>query len=286
MQERSGAENTIMHILPLQNGGIVFGSYDPAFGVLSSSGKRILFQSAAIADHRNNQEGFRLSKDGKTVRFGYEQWGKSPAVFDSDVRNFLSENAASGLGSPDMKSLNITDWKNTYTPKLNGTPLKLDQYEMSRSLAVSPAKDGFLLGTSYWLRFFDASGNESWKAAIPGEAWDVNIAQNGKTAVAAFGDGTILWYRLSDGKELLAFFPHNDRKRWVLWTPSGYYDASPGGDELVGWHQNRGADMEVEFTPFSKLKERFFRPDVVTKILDTLSEEEALRQANKKAGKK
>ena len=286
VQECSGANDIVMHILPLQNGGIVFGAGDPAFGVLSSSGKRILFQSAAIADHRDNQEGFRLSKDGKTVRFGYEQWGKSPAVFDTDVRNFLSDNAASGLGSPDMQSLNITDWKYTYTPKLNGTPLKLDQYEMSRSLAVSPAKDGFLLGASYWLRFFDTSGNEIWKAAIPGEAWDVNIAQNGKTAVAAFSDGTIRWYRLSDGKELLAFFPHNDRKRWVLWTPSGYYDASPGAEELIGWHVNNGKDRAADFFPASKFRDRFYRPEVLAKMLDTLDENESLRLADAESGRK
>ena len=287
VKEFIGADNGIQHILPLQNGGMVFGAAYPAFGVLSSSGKRILFQSSAIADHRGlDKEGFRLSKNGKTVRFWYEQGGSSPAVFDSDARNFLSDKTASGLSSPDMQSLNITDWKSSVSPKLNGTPLKLNQYETSRSLAVSPAKDGFLLGADWSLRFFDASGRELWNAPVPGAAWDVNIAPNGKVAAAAFGDGTIRWYRVSDGKELLAFFPHNDRKRWILFTPSGYYDASPGGAELVGWHQNRGADMAAEFTPFSKLKERFFRPDVVTKVLDTLSEEEALRQANKNAGKK
>jgi len=58
----------------------------------------------------------------------------------------------------------------------------------------------------------------------------VNISSNGKLAVAAFGDGTIRWYRMSEGKELLALFPHGDRKRWVMWTPSGYYDTSPGGE--------------------------------------------------------
>ena len=61
-------------------------------------------------------------------------------------------------------------------------------------------------------------------------------------AVAAYADGTIRWHRLSDGKELLAFFPHKDKKRWVLWTPSGYYDASPGGEELIGWHVSNGKD--------------------------------------------
>ena len=26
----------------------------------------------------------------------------------------------------------------------------------------------------------------------------------------------------------------------LAWTPSGYYMASPGGEDLIGWHVNRG----------------------------------------------
>lgn len=83
VQELDGADMTIMHILPLTRGGVVFGAGDPGFGVLSSSGARTLFQASAIADHRGlDKEGFRLSRDGKYVRFWYEQGGKSPAIFD------------------------------------------------------------------------------------------------------------------------------------------------------------------------------------------------------------
>ena len=286
VQELSGADNSITHILPLKGGKIVFGAGNPAFGVIAASGKRTLFQPPAIADHRDNQEGFHFSRDGKAVRFGYEQWGKSPAVFDLETRNFISGNAAYGLSSPDTQNLNITDWNDTVTPKLNGKPLKLNQYETSFSLAVSPSKDGFLLGTGWYLRFFDASGSERWNTPVPGVAWDVNIAKNGKTAAAAFGDGTIRWYRLSDGKELLAFFPHNDRKRWVLWMPSGYYDASAGADELIGWHVNNGKDRAADFFPVSKFKTRYYRPDVIAKILDTQDETEAVRLADQESGKK
>jgi WD40 repeat protein len=285
VQELSGADHIIMHILPLSSGKIVFGAGDPAFGVIAASGKRTLFQPPAIADHRGTLEGFHLSRDGKAVRFGYEIRGKSPAVFDLETRNFISGNATPRLFSPDTQNLNITDWKSTVTPKLNGTPLKLDQYEKSRSLAVSPSKDGFLLGTEWHLRFFDASGSERWNTLGQGIAWDVNIAKNGKTAAAAFSDGTIRWYRLSDGKELLAFFPHKDRKRWVLWTPSGYYDASAGADELIGWHVNNGKDRAADFFPVSKFKTQYYRPDAIAKILDTQDETEAIRLADQESGK-
>src|SRR4051794_23429809 len=53
--------------------------------------------------------------------------------------------------------------------------------------------------------------------------------------VAAYGDGTIRWHRMSDGQELLAFYPLPDRQRWVAWTPEGYYAAAPGTAEVLGW---------------------------------------------------
>jgi len=33
----------------------------------------------------------------------------------------------------------------------------------------------------------------------------------------------------------------------VLWTPSGYYDASPGGEDFIGWQVNKGKDKAADF---------------------------------------
>jgi hypothetical protein len=85
---------------------------------------------------------------------------------------------------------------------------------------------------------------------------------------------------------LLAFFPHNDRKRWVLWTPAGYYDASPGAEDLMGWHVNRGRDHEADFFPVSQFRSTYYRPDVAPRALATLDEAEALRQANAEANRR
>ena len=54
-----------------------------------------------------------------------------------------------------------------------------------------------------------------------------------------------------DGREVLALFAHKDHKRWVLWTPEGFYAASApgqgvgGGEELLGQPHNliRHPDM-------------------------------------------
>jgi WD40 repeat protein len=283
------AANTIQHILPLRYGGIVYGAGGPAFGVIDASGKRQLFTTAAIADYRINHQGFLLAPDGTGVGFAYQPFGQAPARFSLTDRKLDAAPAGSVNWHPpetEDSNLRVTDWKNSYTPKLNNTPLKLDQYERSRSLALAPDRSAFLLGTEYYLRLFDRNGAERWRVAVPGVAWAVNISADGRVVVAAYGDGTIRWYRMTDGKELLAFFPHADRKRWVLWTPTGYYDASPSAEDLIGWHVNNGRDAAADFFPVGQFRNVYYRPDVISKVLRTGDEQLALKEANEEAGRK
>jgi len=158
--------------------------------------------------------------------------------------------------------------------------------EIFRSLAITPDEQEFLLGSEHSLRLFKKDGSLHWSVLIPGSAWSVNISGDGRYAVAALADGTIRWYRLKDGKELLAFFPHRDRKRWVVWTPSGYYDASAGGEELIGWHVNNGRDAAADFFPVGQFRSAYYRSDVILKVLQTGDEQLALKQANEEAGRK
>ena len=65
-------------------------------------------------------------------------------------------------------------------------------------------------------------------------------------------------------------FPDGDKKRWVLWTPEGYYDAGPGAEDLIGWHVNRGLDHEADFFSASRFRDRFYKPEVTSAVLRTL----------------
>lgn len=277
------ASNSIMDIRALATGDIVFVAGDPAFGQFSAQGKK-QFWPAEIAVFQHIFEGtFRLSQTGDRLQFSYERGGKKPMQFSVRTPAVLMSPTASKEDlAPRTQSaqLTITDWEDTPAPKLNGTRLLLKPYEMSRSLAITPDDQQFLLGTEWYLRLFDQQGRQQWKVPVPDAAWGVNIAGNGQVAVAALGDGTLRWYRLRDGQELLALFPHNDQKRWIMWTPQSYYDASPGAEHLIGWHINQGPDKAAQFITLGERGEEFRRPDVLSKILDTLDVTEALKQAN------
>jgi hypothetical protein len=77
---------------------------------------------------------------------------------------------------------------------------------------------------------------------------------------------------------------HEVDRRWVAWTPKGYYIASPGAESLIGWHVNRDWDEAARFYSVDRFREQFNRPDIVKLVLDTLDEGEAIERANKGAG--
>ncbi len=72
----------------------------------------------------------------------------------------------------------------------------------------------------------------------------------------------------------------------MAWTPSGYYMASAGGEDLIGWHVNNGADTAADFFGAGRFRDRFNRPDVVQRVLTTLDEASALREADAEAGRR
>jgi len=251
---------TIMGLLALPRGDLVFTAADPRWGVLRGAGRIDLLHTAEVADYpiRNN---FRLSSDGKKVQFAFDQSGKQPAAFVLQDRRLITDppdNAELITPSTSAPGMTVGHWQSEANPTLNSVVLKLDRYE--RAIAVAVNDERLLLGADWSLRLFDKPGSEVWSVAVPGTVWAVNVTPDGRLAVAAPNDGTIRWYRMRDGQELLALFPDADGKRWVAWTPQGYYDASVGGDELIGWHINRGADKGADFFPAAQFRDRFNRP--------------------------
>ncbi len=283
----------VSNLLSLAKGGVAYCAVDPpAFGIYDERDQLRFSWEASVVDHRGNQEDFCISADGWTVQFGWEAGAKALGVLSMRDRSltdisqslFGGIKAAFTLKAPSTTGLDIRDWKGSRSPKLGDNPLPLLPNESSVSVAVAPEKDAFVLGSDQSLRWFDRTGKQLWRVSAPGVAHCVNT--NGRLVVAAFGDGTIRWFRPSDGKEILAFFPHKDRKRWVLWTPSGYYEASPGAEDLIGWHVNNGKDREADFFPASRFRSTFQRPDVIDKVVATLDEAEAVRLANEESGRK
>jgi WD40 repeat protein len=267
----------IRNLLVLQDGRIVYGGVNGDLALIDAMGREIYAKSPNI-DYLTDKT-FSISPDAMTVKFDFLQAGGAPAQFSVESRQLeLNPIPNLKLAAPILKAggIVLTDWLMKTEPKLNGKPLALRDRQQGTGYAIAPDQRSFVYGTWFYLYRFDASGKELWYRAIPGAARAVNISGDGRIAVVGLADGTIRWYRMKDGRELLAFYPNSDRKRWVLWTPSGYYDASDGGDELIGWHVNNGLDREASFYPVSRFFERFYRPEVMARVIESVEADTAV----------
>lgn len=272
----------VMGLLALADGRVLYAAADPAWGMIFPDGKVFEVGQTPIADFRpgGRPEAFGVSHDGRIVAFGYAGLGGRPASFDLETRQIALDERPEKVRPPRLfaPDFALEGWKGGEKPTLNGNPIKLRPQETSRSYAIAPDASGLVLGADFSLRRLGAGGYPVWTIPTPGIAWAVNITGDGRFAVVAYGDGSIRWHRYDSGKETLALFPHADGKRWILWTPSGFFDAAPGGDELFGWHLNRGRESAADFFPASRFRDRFFNPELIARILETGDEKSAFKQ--------
>jgi hypothetical protein len=257
------ARDAISHLLPLPQGGLAYAAADPGWGRIAPDGSVVQAPSPPGGDFRNTAEWLAASPDGQRVRFMLRP-GTPPLVFDGQSGQLAADDGRGLLPARQQaQRLAVTDWQNRDRPRLNGQPLRLADGEYSRSLAILPKEESFLLGTDTHLRLFDRSGRLLDQLPMPGTVWAV-VAVEGM-AVAALGDGTIRWFEVTDHiRERGALFVHADARRWVAWTPEGLFDHAPqGGQELVGVHLNNGRGQTPEWASFQQAYRALYAPAAV-----------------------
>lgn len=73
---------------------------------------------------------------------------------------------------------------------------------------------------------------------------------------------------------------------WVAWVPAGYYAASPGGENLMGWQVGGDLKSLASFYPARQFRASLYRPDVISRLLSAGSLAKAIEAADKGATKK
>jgi hypothetical protein len=268
--------NTVADLVPLPFGDLLVVTQDPVLGRLRPDGTGAWLYGLPKADFRGQADKLLVSQDGTRVGFGFAVFGKLPARFDLKTSALaLDPPADREMAAPREYGLPIEHWLNEYHPTLGGRSLALEPYEFARSLTIHPDRDRFVLGTEWWLRAFEADGTAMWVHPVPDVVWAVNITGDGRLVVAAYGDGSIRWHRMSDGVELLAFMPLPDRTNWVAWTPEGFYAATPGAQGILRWHVNHGWDAAADSVPIEDIPGSF-RPALMPLVLQELETPHAL----------
>ncbi len=277
------AEDSIMDLEMLADGRIVVAAATPEIIAITPTGAVDWHQNSPILGlNASDRSHFRVAADA--TRIGADPIPGAPFVFDVSERRFADDTSSDPAYVESAAGTRVTGWSyGESSPAINGRSVDvLRRYERSRAVDVADDGSYVLLGADYNLYVLEQNGDLRYEVDAPGTTWIVNAAADERIFTVGFGDGTIRWFRARDGQELLAFFVHADRTRWVLWTPGGYYDASPGGEELIGWHLNRGVDNAPDFFPASTFRDRFYRPDVIQEVLRTIDEDRAVAIANER----
>jgi WD40 repeat protein len=271
----------------LNSDGVLYATTEPAIGVVDPLGKVTPLQGRETFDWGARPEALAIAPDGKTIEIRASRPQRLVRFSMRERGVFLDPPPDRSLNGPLTESPGalVENWRDTGRPAVNGQPIELDREELSQNLAIDPHDQIIVLGTSWWLRAIDFHGKLLWKTPVP-SVESVNVSADGRLIVSAHSDGTLRWRRREDGKEILTLLVQNDGQRWAAWTPEGYYDASVGGEELVGWQVDRGPEHAPDFFQAAVFRERFYRPDVIADVLDTLDIWEALKLADKASGRR
>ncbi|MEW6667442.1 MAG: caspase family protein [Thermodesulfobacteriota bacterium] len=286
----TGTGTVVTGILSMQDGGVVFSTGGSTIGRYDRGGIRTALLTPRSGNFYDSTEQFKISKDSAHIEFAYDGNGQGILNFDLHRRRLAAGPAKDAtLAAPVVNAGSLRfykAWRNTRGAlEIGDKKLAMLPLEVSRSLAIAPDLTSVLVGTDAFLRHYSSKdGTPLW--AVPIGTLAVNVSGDGRWVVAATPQGGIHWYRRTDGRLLLSLFVASDKKRWVLISPSGFYDTSVGGEDLVGWHVNRGREEAADFFPVSRLRARFYRPEVIAGIIDKTDDVDAFRLAAEALGDK
>jgi hypothetical protein len=215
------------------------------------------------------------------VWFGLKPGAAEPWLFDLNRLAFESApQAPASFIEPVADSLAVEGWINQMQPTLDKQVLDLEPYETSRSLAIAPDKQTFMLGSDWAINRFDAGGKRLWRKSVEGAGWGVNLSADGEIAVAALGDGTIAGTAHRTQPNFSPFV-HAGQEMDRLDAGGCLLAGRRRFDRLARQWQELGRQAGV--LP-SRFRDRFYRPDIVQLVLKTRDETKAIESANAKTG--
>lgn len=267
----------IMDIKPMPDNSFIFSGGLPDIGRIKPDGTVWFYKPgetyAFISNNGINtytiqdKASFKTNKDGSQL--GITPFGSKPLTFSVRNRKQVMDEFSAGSSPVDSYlGITVSEWTALSTPKINSKSLSfLERNERALSVDISSDAKKIVFGCDFNIYCTNANGKTVWTALGQTAANSVNISDSGNVVIAGMGDGTLRWYNMADGTLLFSLFIHPDNKRWVLWTPKGYFDCAQGADDLIGWHVNQGADKEALYYPASKFFEKFFVPNLGARIL-------------------
>ena len=134
------ANHTFMQGVPLKNGGMLFATADPAFGILrnpDAQGRAQTLQGPGQLVFWGTPGSLRVSSNSQIVEKGTNLPRHTIRFALAERRLDVDPPADKTLTAPLMKApgLKLTGWQDGYHPAVDGRPLVLDSYAVLSKLS-------------------------------------------------------------------------------------------------------------------------------------------------------
>lgn len=277
------AAETITLLHPLPDGGLAFATERPCWGRLAPDGT-CLYVVAPPA----------LQPDQIFLSASAEQVALSP-LYGPQVVFSVPERALRVDPAPDPSlhepatthpDVAVVGWEESRVVRIQGATLSLPG--RARCLTILPDGKSCVLGGEGFLLLYPAASLSHFSDfSLPTQdttVLSVNGSADGALIAAALPGGVIRWYRASrdpmGARTILTLYLFPDLRRWLLFTPDGYYDASPGAEEALTLLIERARGWAAQGLAPAQLREKFHRPDIIDRVLPARDDLRALAEAN------
>jgi WD40 repeat protein len=281
------AGDSITDLAALPGDGVAYTSFDASWGVIAGRQVQRSVGAPVVTVRGDTPLDFELSADARALRWGVQTGSGVGFAFD---KRRLQPSPGTAYRRPETRFGLFSapsDWSQEQRPPvIGGRAMALASDERGRALAVvrgaNNAPSAAIIGTNRALYRVSEQGATVWRVAVDTEVRALNTSADGRIVVSAMADGTVRWWRASDGRLLLTLLAQSSGQ-WVVWTPAGYYDASAGADRVVGWALPRGQQQAMSYFSLNRFRDRFLRPDVIDAMFVHLDEAAAVAALGQQA---
>jgi len=152
---------------------------------------------------------------------------------------------------------------------------------VSKFISMDISEKAGLAFLSYYqprLIAIERSGKHPWTSDFPSAVQAIKADEDGQSLFCYSENGVIDFLNTRTGKKYLSLIFDESGKEWMLWTPAGYYDASPGGGQLLHWLPSFGNEGFPGLFSMEFFSSAFRKPEVVDAVMLCRDEATALKR--------
>jgi WD40 repeat protein len=264
--ERIFKSGLLLDVKAMPDNSIAFCGVAHQLGRIGINQGLIFTQESDLYDLRGIGSGrFTLSRTAREI--GCFLPGNDSFVFsvtNRSLQRFPEDSLVQPVSPPPALLAGQDGSSSIFLDSHASNVLKPSEYRLCA--ALDSAYGRVLVGTNWNLYMLDTAGELLWQKSTPGPVWAVALAPEAGMCAAALGDGTIRWYRLASGSEMLALAMSHDRKLWAVWTPGGQWDASVHGNNLLCMCVNHGNMHAAECRTLSRFDRDGYDPAAIARL--------------------